>query len=109
MSREKTNRARLIDDHSSGRSPSPRGSRFEGSSECAIDSGSSPGSSRRLHRGENNRAMRDYAERIGASYLVENGLRCSVCSHVESRFVARGRLRICQVCFAKGVRFEQHQ
>lgn len=48
--------------------------------------------------------MQDYAALAGARYLTKDGLRCS-CGHVDSRFVVKGKKRICQVCFAKGVRF----
>ena len=60
----------------------------------------------RLHRGENNRSMEEYATSIGARVVTENGQRCSHCSHVNSRFIRSGGSRLCQVCFAKGVRFE---
>jgi hypothetical protein len=69
----------------------------------AVNSASS--TPHRIHRGENTRQMRAYADEIGGDLLPTEGVRCSHCSHVNGWFVRKGAGRLCQVCFGKGVRF----
>lgn len=59
----------------------------------------------RLHRGENNRAMEEYAASIRGKVVCESHLRCDFCPHMNGRFVGKGGRLLCQDCFAKGVRF----
>lgn len=87
-----------------GSEPSPHGRRLGGSSASDAQLPGGGHGHHRLHRGENNRAMREYAALIGARYLIEDGCRCS-CGHMDSRLVVKCKKRICQVCFTKGVRF----
>lgn len=49
--------------------------------------------------------MIEYAARVGARFQINNGRRCGECGHVNSRFIVKGGQRLCQVCFAKWVRF----
>lgn len=92
------------DEHYLGSLPSPQGSDVEGTSERWVEATAGHPGHHRVHRGANNRAMQDYADLVGARYLVKDGMRC-ICGHVDSRFVVKGSQRVCQVCFAKGVRF----
>lgn len=59
----------------------------------------------RIHRGENNRRMGEYADEVGGEFVIEKEERCSFCNHINSRFVRRGGSLLCQVCFGKGTRF----
>jgi hypothetical protein len=59
----------------------------------------------RLHRGENNRRMGEYAAAVGARLVIDDGRRCNLCSEADSHFVLKGGKFLCQVCFAKGKRF----
>jgi len=58
-----------------------------------------------LHRGENDSAMREYAGKVGGTVVCEADERCGSCGHKSGWFVRKGGRHLCQVCFAKGVRF----
>lgn len=75
------------------------------SPECDGAMSNKPSGVGKLHRGANNLDMASYAGSVGAKIVNENDQRCPRCGHTNSKFVQRRSQRICQVCFAQGVRF----
>jgi hypothetical protein len=63
-------------------------------------------SERRIQgRGTTNLEMREYAETVGVRLWSGEVGRCSFCNHQNDHGVAKGAMRLCQVCFRRGERF----
>ena len=55
-------------------------------------------------RGGNNKAMKDYADLLGWSFVKQDPARCSKCHHKNTVFIKSGSTLLCQECFKRGVR-----
>lgn len=55
-------------------------------------------------RGENNKAMKTYADTSGVDFVKQHPARCSNCFHKNTVFIKSGSTLLCQECFKIGVR-----